>query len=100
MAALVTYWGVSDLIAGNGMQRGYYVNEHADGGRDWGVFEGKVSTVGGETVIEGTRQFSDGTSQFAGIKGGGTFKVRLTSPMEVECTWQGRYQLAVAAQAA
>jgi hypothetical protein len=51
-------------------------------------------------VIEGTRQFSDGTSQFAGIKGGGTFKVRLTSPMEVECTWQGRYQLAVAAQAA
>jgi hypothetical protein len=28
MAALVTYWGVSDLIAGNGMQRGHYVNEH------------------------------------------------------------------------
>jgi hypothetical protein len=27
-------------------------------------------------MSEGTWQFSDGTSQFAGIKGGGTFKVR------------------------
>jgi len=56
--------------------------------------------VQGETTIEGTWRFSDGTSQLAGIRGGGRFKVRLTSPMEVECTWQGRYELAVAVQAA
>jgi hypothetical protein len=31
--AHVTYWAVSDLVAGNGSQRGYYVTEHPDGGR-------------------------------------------------------------------
>ena len=99
-AARVTYWGLSDLVAGNGTQRGYYVNERADGSRDWGTFEGKVAAARGETTIEGTWQFSDGTSQFAGLKGGGMFKTRLTSPMEVECTWQGRYELAAPARAA
>jgi len=49
-AARVTYWGASDLVASNGTQRGYYVNEHADGARDWGTFEGKVSTLRGETI--------------------------------------------------
>ena len=41
--ARVTYWGVSDLISGNGTQRGYYINERADGSHDWGTFEGKVA---------------------------------------------------------
>jgi hypothetical protein len=36
-AARVTYWGVSDVVAGNGTQRGYYVNERADGSRDTGA---------------------------------------------------------------
>jgi hypothetical protein len=37
-AARVTYWGTSDMIAGNGMQQGYYVNDRADGERDWETF--------------------------------------------------------------
>ena len=53
-----------------------------------------------KSQLSEARQSPDGTSQFAGIKGGGMFKIRLISPMEVECTWQGRYELALAAEAA
>jgi hypothetical protein len=98
--ARVTYWGISDLVAGNGTQRGYYVNEHPNGNRDWGKFEGKVTTSGSETTVEGTWQFSEGTGMFAGIKGQGTYKTRLTSPTELQCTWQGRYELAASTKAA
>src|SRR5437868_15118272 len=38
----ITYWGTADLIAGNGPQRGYFVNEHSDGDRDFGTFEGRI----------------------------------------------------------
>ena len=96
----VTYWAVTDLVAGNGSQRGYFVNEHPDGNRDWGTFEGKVTTSGNETTVDGTWQFSNGTGAFAGITGQGTFKTRLTSPTEVACTWQGRYELAASVRAA
>jgi hypothetical protein len=96
----VTYWGISDLVAGTGTQRGYFVNEHPDGSRDRGTFEGRMTMHGNEPTLEGTWSFSDGTGTFAGIKGGGTFKTRLTSPTEVECAWEGSYQLAVSAQAA
>jgi hypothetical protein len=98
--ARVTYWGVSDTVAGTGTQRGYYLNERADGSRDWGTFEAKVVTNRGETSIEGMWQASDGTGMFAGIKGQGTYKTRLTSPMDVQCTWEGRYELAASSKAA
>jgi hypothetical protein len=42
--ARITYWGTADLLAGSGPQRGYFVNEHADGDRDLGTFEGKITT--------------------------------------------------------
>ena len=98
--ARVTYWGVSDTVAGNGTQRGYYLNERADGSRDWGTFEAKVVTNRGETTIEGTWQASDGTGMFAGIKAQGTYKTRLPSPTDVQCTWEGRYELTASRQAA
>ena len=98
--ASVTYWAISDLVAGNGSQRGYYVTEHPDGGRDYGTFEGRVTTTQGETQIEGTWRATDGTGIYAGMRGEGTFAVRLTSPMEGKCSWQGRYELAATAQAA
>ena len=98
--AHVTYWAVSDLVAGNGSQRGYYLTERNDGSRDFGSFEGKVATVNGETIIEGSWRASDGTGIFAGIRGEGVFKTRLTSPMDAVCSWQGRYELAATAQAA
>jgi hypothetical protein len=99
-AARVTYWGVSDVVAGNGTQRGYYVNERADGSRDWGTFEGKVTTNQGGTVIDGMWRLSEGTGKFAGGTGQGTYKTRMTSPTELECTWQGRYELVAATRAA
>ncbi len=42
------------LSNGSGLQRGQFVNEHSDGDRHWGVFEGKVTTAGSETTLEGT----------------------------------------------
>jgi hypothetical protein len=99
-AARVTYWGVSDDVSGNGKQRGYYLNERADGSREWGRFEGKVSTNQDGTVIDGTWRVSEGTGKFAGIVGQGTYKTRMTSPKELECTWQGRYELAASNRAA
>jgi hypothetical protein len=98
--AKITYWGTADLIAGNGPQRGYFVNEHADGDRDFGTFEGKIITTGGEIAIDGNWKYTGGTGKFRGLTGGGTYKGRMTSPTEVENTWQGGYELAEAARAA
>jgi hypothetical protein len=98
--AKITYWGTADLIAGNGPQHGYFVNEHADGDRDSGTFEGKIVTSGGEVTIEGTWKYTGGTGSFQGLTGGGTYKGRMTSPTEVENTWEGAYELAAKARAA
>jgi len=99
-AARVTYWGITDLVAGNGTQRGYYVNERPDGSRDWGTFEGKATTSQGQIVVEGTWQGTDGSGRFTGLKAQGKYTTRLISPTEVQCTWQGQYELAATAKAA
>jgi hypothetical protein len=46
--ARLAYYAVTDLVGGNGTQRGYFANEHADGDRDCGIFEGKVTTTAGQ----------------------------------------------------
>ena len=56
----ITYWGTADLIGGNGLQRGYFVNEHSDGDRDFGTFEGRIATSGGQVTIEGAWKFTGG----------------------------------------
>jgi hypothetical protein len=96
----ITYWGVSDLIDGNGSQHGYFVNTHTNGDRDIGTFEGKVITAGGRVTIEGTWKYTDGTGAFKGIIGGGTYKGRMTSSTEVENAWEGTYELAGKARVA
>ena len=98
--AKITYWGTADLIAGNGPQQGYFVNEHAEGDRDFGTFEGRIVTASGEVTIEGAWKYTGGTGNFEGLTGGGTYKGRMTSPTEVENTWEGKYELAAKAQAA
>ena len=92
----ITYWGFDDLIDKQGTQTGYYNNVHADGGRDFGTFEGKVSTVGDITTIEGTFTFTGGDGQYRGITGGGNFKTVAKSATEIEATWTGAYELAKA----
>lgn len=92
--AAFVYWGITDLVEGKGSQRGYFVNVHVDGDRDWGTFEGKAATSGAEVTVEGTWQFTGGSGKFKGLTGKGTFKTRTTSPRSVDGSWQGAYELA------
>src|ERR1700757_3361065 len=96
----ITYWGTADLIAGNGPQRGYFVNEHSDGERDFGTFEGRIATSGSQVIIEGVWKFTGGTGKLKALTGGGSYKGRMTSAMEVENTWEGPYEIAAKTQAA
>jgi len=96
----MTYWGTADVIGGNGPQRGYFVNEHADGDRDFGTFEGRIATSEGHVTIEGAWIFTGGTGALEGLTGGGSYKGRLSSPVEVENTWEGTYELAEKVRAA
>jgi hypothetical protein len=92
----IQYWGVTDLLDGKGSQRGYYNNVHTDKGRDWGTFEGKVTTAGGGLTVEGTYKFTGGDGDYRGITGGGKFKTVMKSETELECSWDGTYELAKA----
>ena len=93
----ITYWGTTEMRGAEGIQRGYFVNDHGPAGLDRGTFEGDVSVVAGQAVVEGKWQYTGGEGSFAGIRGNGTFKTKLTSPTTVEATWQGAYELAGAA---
>jgi len=85
----LTYWSTTDLMAGSGTQSGYYVNEHADGDRDFGTFEGNVTINGVEVTLEGTFQFTGGTGKLQGIRGQGNFKGMVLSPTEIQMNWFG-----------
>jgi hypothetical protein len=92
--AQMTYCATSDTTAGKGTQRGYFVNEHPNGDRDYGTFEGKVTTAdNGVASVEGSWQLTGGTGMFTKIKGNGAFKARMTSPVDVEGSWTGSYDL-------
>jgi hypothetical protein len=95
----ITYWGITEMQGAQGVQRGYFLNDHGAAGQDRGSFEGRVSIADGDVVVEGTWQYTGGQGEFAGITGGGTFKTRLASPTTVEAKWQGAYELAGAAAA-
>ena len=95
----LTYWSLADLIAGSGTQRGYWVNEHADGARDFGTFEGRITTSGAQVTIEGNFKVTGGSGRLAGISGEGRFRGTFSSPAEVKVTWEGTYQLAAGAAA-
>ena len=94
--AAITYWGITDVVGGKGSQSGYFVNDHGADGRDWGTFEGKVAANGAEITVEGKYQFTGGNGKFKGLTGNGTFKTKMTSPRDVQATWQGSYALATA----
>jgi hypothetical protein len=59
--ATVSYWGMADLVSGNGTQRGYFINQHANGDTDRGTFECAITTTGDAVTLEGTWKFSGGT---------------------------------------
>src|SRR6202158_1810582 len=90
----ITYWGVTDLLDGKGSQRGYFNNIHPDGGRDFGTFEGKATAAGSGMTVEGTYKFTGGDGMYVGLSGGGKFKTTMKSETEIECSWDGTYELA------
>ena len=94
--AKITYWGINDLVNGEGSQTGYFTTVHPDGGRDIGTFVGNVSAASGAMTVEGTFKFTGGDGQYRGISGGGTFKTVAKSETEIEATWNGTYELAKA----
>ena len=90
----INYWATTDARGTQGTQRGYFVNDHGSAGLDRGTFEGSLSVVAGQPVIDGKWQYTGGEGSFAGITGGGTFKTTLTSLTTLEATWEGAYELA------
>jgi hypothetical protein len=92
----INYWATTDIVGDRGAQSGYFVNDHGADGRDWGTFEGTVTTEGAKITIEGNWKYVAGSGKFKGITGGGAFKTEMSSPREVETTWNGTYELAVA----
>jgi hypothetical protein len=90
----INYWATTDAHGTQGIQRGYFVNDHGSAGLDRGTFEGNVSVVAGQPAVEGKWQYTGGEGSFAGITGGGTFKTKLTSLTTLEATWEGAYELA------
>jgi hypothetical protein len=94
--AQITYWGTGDLVNGNGLQKGYWCNERADGDRDWGTFDGKITTSGQQVSMEGTFKFTGGTGKFKGLTGSGKYKGHFPSVMDVVNEWDGEYTLASA----
>lgn len=92
--AAITYWAITDLLDGQGSQRGYYNNVHGDKGHEWGTFEGKVT--GGGMTVEGTWKIAGGDGEFRGVTGSGNFRTAMKSETEIEATWDGNYELAKA----
>ena len=92
----LTYWGVTDLLDGEGSQHGYFNEVHLDGGRIFGTFEGRVCTAGGGMTIEGSYKYTGGEGKYRGITGGGKFKVVAKYETELDCSWEGNYELAKA----
>ena len=97
--SICTYWAVVEITGSAGTQRGYYSNDHADAGREYGSYEGKVSVVNGQVIVEGTWESTRGTGKFHGLRANGTFRTEQTSPTEIEVAWEGSYELAAKAQA-
>lgn len=91
--AVLTVWGTADTVGGNGDQRGYFRNVHANGDVDHGTFEARVTTSGTSTTLAGKWRFSGGTGRFAKLTGDGVFEGRQVSPTDSEASWSGSYNL-------
>jgi hypothetical protein len=47
-------------------------------------------------TVEGTYKFTGGDGMYGGMSGGGKFKTTMKSETEIECSWDGTYELAKA----
>jgi hypothetical protein len=90
--AIITYSVVMDIADGQGTQRGYFVNAHADGDADFGSFEGVITPASDGIDCEGAWTFTGGTGKYQGITGSGKFSMRL-SAKATHTAWNGTYEL-------
>jgi hypothetical protein len=92
----IVYWGTAGEVNSSGPQKGYYLNEHSGGEREWGTFEGKITTSGQQMTMEGTWKMAGGNGKYQGATGGGTYKGHFPAAVEVINNWEGAYTLASA----
>jgi hypothetical protein len=92
--------GVADLTNGNGQEHGYFTNEHANGDREGGTWEGNITTSGSQVTFQGTWKYTHGTGHFTGITGNGKFTGRMLSGTEWEVSFEGSYQIKAGTRAA
>jgi len=80
-------------VSGNGSQKGYFINQHANGDTDRGTFECTILDQRRCNHARRHLEIFGGTGALTGVSGAGTFGGRMTSPTEVETSWEGAYQL-------
>jgi hypothetical protein len=80
----VMVYDQSDSVAGTGTHRGYTRRLFKNGDTDYGSFEGTHKTTvkedgSLETTWEGTWKATGGTGKFKNVKGGGTYRGKVTA---------------------
>ncbi len=95
--AQVSVLAISDLVAGNGANRGYRAVTAADGDKTFAGYEGTTKTAmkaGGppDVTFEGKWWFIGGTGKFSGLTGSGTYRGQLT-PAGVTYEYEGQYEI-------
>lgn len=76
-------YGQIDHVYGTGDHRGHSINLHRNGDRSYVRWSGNHKTAaidggGWETSFDGKYEFTGGTGKFAMIKGGGTYRGKIT----------------------
>jgi hypothetical protein len=85
----------ADLTQGNGSHQGYYTMTK-NGSSATAKWQGTVRTVLGEdqqprTSFSGTWEYVQGTGEYAGIRGKGTYEGRFLAQDRYTVSWKGQY---------
>jgi hypothetical protein len=67
------------------------------GDRDWGTFEGAITTVADTLRCDGTWKITGGDGRFQRIVAKRSFSMLMPSPESVETEWEGVYENGVSA---
>jgi hypothetical protein len=88
---------IADLTQGNGPHQGYVIFS-GGGDRTVNKWQGKITTVIGadkrpSTTFQGTWTKLTGTGRYAGVKGQGTYRGRMTSQNTYIVEWKGEIEV-------
>jgi hypothetical protein len=95
--AEVTNTETADLTRGNGPHQGYVIFS-SGGERTVNKWQGRITTVLGAdrqpvTTFQGTWTKLQGTGSYAGVKGQGTYRGRMTGQNTYSVEWMGEIEL-------